>query len=368
MDKASADKALFEFADVVDGLGVTWFLALGTCLGMVRDGGYIEGDNDIDLGVVCSRETLSELFRRLAGHGFKGGKAFLNPGNELNRHFYKYGVLLDVFFAFREDTKSFLASFDKVSYCGRQFNIPYATDDYLKSEFGDWRTPRPGKSRGPGIEVKEVWQGSMGKPDLIRFEEEIKELFLEKKIRAPIHLSRGNEDQLIEIFKEIKPEDWCLSTHRNHYHALLKDISPEWLRSEILEGRSMHIMSPEHKFFASAIVGGICPVAVGLAMGIKMRGGEESVYCFLGDMASLTGIFHETSTYAENFNLPVTFIIEDNGLSTDTPTREVWGIKGDPDVEGKVTTIKEWERGKVIYYFHRRRHFPHVGVGEFVRF
>lgn len=154
MDKNSADKALFEFADIAEKLGITWFLALGTCLGMVRDGGYIKGDNDIDLGVVCLQETLAGLLKNLAAHGFKLGKTFLNPGDELNRHFYKYGVLLDVFFAFRDDTTPFLNSFAKVKYCGREFNVPYPVDDYLKSEFGDWRTPRPGKSRGPGKEVE----------------------------------------------------------------------------------------------------------------------------------------------------------------------------------------------------------------------
>lgn len=155
MDKASADRALFEFADVADKLGITWFLGWGTCLGMVRDGGYVEGDNDIDLGVIGTKETLRELFRQLVGDGFKEGKTFLNPGNELNRHFYKHGVLLDVFFAFRDDTKPFLTAFDKVAYRSRQFNLPSPVNEYLKLEFGDWKTPRPDKSRGPGKEVKE---------------------------------------------------------------------------------------------------------------------------------------------------------------------------------------------------------------------
>jgi len=155
MNKQNADKALFEFADIAEEQGITWFLVLGTCLGMVRDGGYIKGDNDIDLGVMCSKEVLNELSEKLVEDGFKQGKTFLNPGNELNRHFYKYDVLLDVFFAFRDNIRCFLGQFDKISYCGRQFNVPYPTDDYLKLEFGDWRTPRPSKSRGPGKEVKQ---------------------------------------------------------------------------------------------------------------------------------------------------------------------------------------------------------------------
>ena len=60
--------------------------------------------------------------------------------------------------------------------------------------------------------------------ELIKFEEEIADEFLNKKILAPIHLSGDNEKQLIDIFKDIKKEDWILTTHRNHYHALLKGM------------------------------------------------------------------------------------------------------------------------------------------------
>lgn len=149
MDKLSADRALFEFADAAEELGVVWFLALGTCLGMVRDGGYIEGDNDIDLGVVADRETLSRFFDALMARGFSPGNTHLNPGGERNQHFKKGGVLIDVFYTFRRDTEPFLLFFDRVAYGGREFNVPHPVEEYLASEFGDWRTPAPEKSRGP---------------------------------------------------------------------------------------------------------------------------------------------------------------------------------------------------------------------------
>ena len=131
------------------------------------------------------------------------------------------------------------------------------------------------------------------KQELIDFEEEISELFLQGKIRAPVHLSRGNEDALIEIFSWIDPSDWVFSTYRSHYHALLKGIPKDWLREEILACRSMHINNAEHKFFTSAIVGGCLPIALGVAMAIKRRGGCERVWVFVGDMAAETGMFSE---------------------------------------------------------------------------
>src|SRR5437773_7373114 len=81
--------------------------------------------------------------------------------------------------------------------------------------------------------------------DLRAFERGIADDFEAGKIHAPIHLSGGNEDQLIEIFQEIKRGDWVFSTYRNHYHALLHGIPPAKIRSEILAGRSMYWSSPE---------------------------------------------------------------------------------------------------------------------------
>ncbi|MBA7609658.1 hypothetical protein ES703_16849 [subsurface metagenome] len=193
----------------------------------------------------------------------------------------------------------------------------------------------------------------MNKQDLIKFEEEIKDLFLDAKIKAPVHLSRGNEDTLIRIFKKIKKEDWCFSGHRSHYHALLKGIDPKWLKQEILENRSIHIYNREHNFFSSAIVGGCLPIALGVAMAIKKKGGKGHVWCFTGDMGAETGIFHECTKYARRNDLPIAFVIEDNGLSINTPTKVVWG--------------QSKAKGQIIRYKYKRG-VPHVGVGKWVTF
>ena len=158
----------------------------------------------------------------------------------------------------------------------------------------------------------------MLKQELIDFEEEIRVLFEAGKIKAPVHFSVGSEDELIEIFKQVKPTDWVFSTHRSHYHALLKGIPKEWVRNEILAGRSMHLNSREHNFFTSSIVAGICPIAVGVAMT------GEKVWCFVGDMAGETGIFHECVKYAHGLKLPIKFVVEDNHYSVDTPTELIW--------------------------------------------
>ena len=145
--------------------------------------------------------------------------------------------------------------------------------------------------------------------ELKRFEEELVNEFLSGKIKPPVHFSGGNEEKLIEIFREIQPEDWICTTYRNHYHALLRGIPKNWIKTEIAEGKSMHLMSREYRFITSAIVGGTIPIAVGIAKGIKLKGSSNKVWAFCGDMAAETGIFYESFKYAQRHNLPINFVI-----------------------------------------------------------
>lgn len=193
----------------------------------------------------------------------------------------------------------------------------------------------------------------MNKEELIQFEEEIKKLFLDKKIRSPVHLAVGSEEPLIEIFKNVDKDDWVFSTHRSHYHALLKGIDRGWLKQEILENRSIHIMNKESKFLTSAIMGGIAPIAVGVAMGLKRKGLKNKVWVFIGDMSAEMGVVQESMKYAAKNSLPITWVIEDNGLSVNTPTEEAWG--------------KSRDMPKIIRYKYQRT-YPHQGVGVWVTF
>ena len=192
----------------------------------------------------------------------------------------------------------------------------------------------------------------MTSDELILFEKEIASLFEKGLIKAPIHLHGGNEDVLIEIFKQIKADDYVFSTHRSHYHALLKGVPPEQVKSEILAGRSISLQFPSYHFFTSAIVGGICSIALGVALA-GMAG--VKVWCFIGDMAQHTGIFSEYYHYATGHNLPVYFVIEDNGFSVDTPTGKVWH----PDASQHKNRFR---------YYHYERLYPHQGMGKFVIF
>lgn len=214
--------------------------------------------------------------------------------------------------------------------------------------------------------------------DLIAFEDEMAQLFLDKRIKAPLHLAGGNEDQLIQIFEQhVKPQDWICCSWRSHYHALLKGVPPEQLKQAILDGKSISLSFPDHRILSSAIVGGTAPIAVGLAMGIKKRnddaiaGGycgdwlaDEKVICFIGDMTAESGIVHESMKYACAHELPLLWVIEDNGKSVCTDTREVWGF--DNSMWYAERQGKRLYPRVVRYSYEMTR--PHVGVGQFVNF
>ena len=158
--------------------------------------------------------------------------------------------------------------------------------------------------------------------DLIAFEREVAARFDAGEIHGPVHLNSDTQAQpLIEIFREIKREDWVLSNWRAHFHALLHGVPHVEVMGAILAGRSMMLHFPEHRFMSSAIMGGMLPIACGLAAG------GAKVWCFVGDMCASTGAMHDAYQYVRRQALPVEFVIEDNGLSTNSPTQRVWGLR-----------------------------------------
>lgn len=197
--------------------------------------------------------------------------------------------------------------------------------------------------------------GNLTKEELIGFENEVIQHWENGDIHGPIHLSNGNENELIEIFKKVGIDDWVFSTWRSHYHALLHGIDKSWLKDEILDGRSITIVNKKCNFYSSAIVTGILPIALGVAKAIKLKGEDKKVWCFIGDMTFETGIFYEVHKYARNHNLPLYFIVEDNEVSTNTPTSHTWG-----EIQREIPE-------DVIYYKYKSK-YPHYGTGKWVVF
>tara|TARA_B100000768_G_scaffold161659_1_gene161897 strand:+ start:66 stop:665 length:600 start_codon:yes stop_codon:yes gene_type:complete len=199
----------------------------------------------------------------------------------------------------------------------------------------------------------------MNKKKLIEFEDDIANLFNQGKIRSPIHLYSGNEKFLINLFKKIKKNDWAFCSWRSHYQCLLKGVPPKKIKNEIINGKSISLCFIEHKIYSSAIVGGVLPIALGLAVSLKRKKSKNKVYCFVGDMTSETGIAHECIKYSIKKNLPIHFIIEDNGKSVCTDTRKTWSTK---------RLTYQNIKSKFVTYYKYKLKYPHAGAGKRVQF
>ncbi len=194
--------------------------------------------------------------------------------------------------------------------------------------------------------------------ELVAFEDKVAETFNSGIIKSPVHLYDGNEEQIIQVFENVKDEDWVFCTWRSHYQCLLKGVPQEQLMSDIVKGKSITLCYPEYNIYSSAIVTGSIPIATGVALDIKRKNGTNHVWCFVGDMASETGTFFENYKYALNHDLPITFIVEDNNKSVCTDTRKVWNCE---------RLAFNQNENKIIYYSYQSK-YPHAGAGKRIQF
>jgi TPP-dependent pyruvate/acetoin dehydrogenase alpha subunit len=195
--------------------------------------------------------------------------------------------------------------------------------------------------------------------ELIAFENEVAAAFNTGRIRAPVHLYSGNEQQMIDVFQDVGANDWVFCSWRSHYQCLLKGVPPEQVLAEILAGHSISLCFPQHRIYSSAIVGGVLPIAVGAAMAIQRSGEDARVHCFMGEMTAETGIAHEAIKYSRNHGLPIRFIVEDNGKSVCTDTRSAWN---------QPRLSFEGQRDEYIHYYRYETRYPHAGAGVRVQF
>ncbi len=162
-----------------------------------------------------------------------------------------------------------------------------------------------------------------------RFEERCYEAYVERKIGGFLHLYPGQEACCHGVLDAARPgHDYVITGYRDHVHAIKCGADPKEVMAELFgketgsskgRGGSMHIFDTKHRFMGGyALVGGPFPLAVGMAKGIKLKGGDEISICFLGDAANNQGTFHESLNMAALWELPVLFVCENNlyGIGT----------------------------------------------------
>ena len=161
-----------------------------------------------------------------------------------------------------------------------------------------------------------------------RFEERCAEAYALGKIGGFCHLYIGQEAVSTGTLSMLRPDDYVITTYRDHGQALARGMTPRAVMAELFgrqdgcargKGGSMHMFDRNLNFLGGhGIVGGHVPLAAGVGFAIKYRGGDQCIVCFMGESVVNTGAFHEALNMAGLWKLPCVFIIENNryGMGT----------------------------------------------------
>ena len=162
-------------------------------------------------------------------------------------------------------------------------------------------------------------------------ERRIAERYKEQEMRCPVHLSIGQEAVAVGVCAHLAKTDKAMSAHRSHGHYLAKGGNVRAMIAELYgradgccggRGGSMHLIDRAAGFWGAVpIVGSTLPIALGLALADKSRGGHETTAAFFGEGATEEGVFTETLNLACVLKVPMLFVCENNGYSVYTPLK-----------------------------------------------
>ena len=169
-----------------------------------------------------------------------------------------------------------------------------------------------------------------------RFEEKAAENYALGKIGGFLHLSIGEEAVAAGATSVLRPDDYAISTYREHGHCLAKGSDPRRAMAELFgrrdglskgKGGSMHLFDKSRNFLGGhAIVGAHLPLAAGAAFAVKYQGGDQVVICYFGDGSVPEGEFHESMNLASLWKLPVIFLCENNRYGMGTAFERVAAV------------------------------------------
>jgi pyruvate dehydrogenase E1 component alpha subunit len=169
-----------------------------------------------------------------------------------------------------------------------------------------------------------------------RFEEKTAEAYALGKIGGFCHLYIGQEAVTVGSHAALRPDDYVICSYREHAQALSKGIPATAVMAELYgkatgcskgKGGSMHLFDVSQRFMGGhAIVGGHIPLATGIGLAIKYRGGDQVCVCYFGEAAVNIGAFHEALNMASVWKLPVIFLCENNRYGMGTAFERVAAV------------------------------------------
>ncbi|RPE73768.1 MULTISPECIES: pyruvate dehydrogenase (acetyl-transferring) E1 component subunit alpha [unclassified Frondihabitans] len=165
-----------------------------------------------------------------------------------------------------------------------------------------------------------------------RFEERAARGYTQALIGGYCHLNLGEEAAVVGLLAALKPSDYLFTNYREHGYAITRGIEPRRVMAELFGrvdgvskgwGGSMHMFDVTQRLLGGyGIVGGQIPLATGAALAIDYRSGPEVVLCTMGDGTTNIGAFHESLNIAALWNLPIVYVIINNGLGMGTTVQK----------------------------------------------
>jgi len=163
------------------------------------------------------------------------------------------------------------------------------------------------------------------------FETRVAEQYTKGRIGGFCHLYSGEEAVAVGAMWHLRKEDYVLGSYRDHAYYVIRGGDPRKAMAELFgtadgcckgKGGSMHLFDWGINFLGGyAIVAGMCPIAVGLAMSIPYKKEDRVVLCFFGDGATNQGVYHEAMNMASLYKLPIVWVCENNfyAIGTNVP-------------------------------------------------
>ncbi|MGH6786665.1 MAG: pyruvate dehydrogenase (acetyl-transferring) E1 component subunit alpha [Novosphingobium sp.] len=165
-----------------------------------------------------------------------------------------------------------------------------------------------------------------------RFEERAGQLYGLGLIGGFCHLYIGQEAVAVGLQSALDPaKDSVITGYRDHGHMLAYGIDPKVIMAELTgrqagiskgKGGSMHMFSVEHKFYGGhGIVGAQVALGTGLAFAHQYRADGGVCMAYFGDGAANQGQVYESFNMAALWNLPIVYVIENNGYAMGTAVK-----------------------------------------------
>ena len=169
-----------------------------------------------------------------------------------------------------------------------------------------------------------------------RFEERALMMYGQQKIRGFCHVYIGQEAIAAGLESAIRKEDAIVTAYRQHGIALGRGVTSNAAMAELFgkktgivkgKGGSMHFFSAENRYFGgNGIVGAQIPIGTGIAFAEKYKGTDNLCVTMFGDGAARQGALYESFNMAMSWQLPVLYIVENNGYAMGTSVQRTSNV------------------------------------------